>query len=219
MKIGHLSPIESYFFSEFNKNLDSISNYYDGYNWHEAMMVLRTFFWNDICDNYVEAIKHKFYSDDEDTRTNSLKNALNLFYKLLTISSVIMPYISEEIYSILYQQFKDLKSIHLEKWPLHYKTISEDLANDGKIIIDIIKFLRMQKSKLQIPLNQNIKKVILISNTNLLEKINNLKEDIKNTLRIDNLEIFEKSQEKNIKKKSDLKDEIEELNIKVYIFK
>ncbi len=219
VKIGHLSPIESYFFSEFNKNLDSISNYYDGYNWHEAMMVLRTFFWNDICDNYVEAIKHKFYSDDEDTRTNSLKNALNLFYKLLTISSVIMPYISEEIYSILYQQFKDLKSIHLEKWPLHYKTISEDLANDGKIIIDIIKFLRMQKSKLQIPLNQNIKKVILISNTNLLEKINNLKEDIKNTLRIDNLEIFEKSQEKNIKKKSDLKDEIEELNIKVYIFK
>jgi len=219
VKLDQISPIESYFFSEFNKNLDSISNYFDGYNWHEAMMVLRTFFWNDICDNYVESIKHKFYSDDEYTRTNSLKNALNLFYKLLTISSVIMPYISEEIYSILYQQFKDLKSIHLEKWPLHYKTISEDLANDGKIIIDIIKFLRMQKSKLQIPLNQNIKKVILISNTNLLEKINNLKEDIKNTLRIDNLEIIEKSQEKNIKEKSDLKDEIEDLNIKVYIFK
>jgi valyl-tRNA synthetase len=183
------------------------------------MMVLRTFFWNDICDNYVEAIKHKFYSDDENTRINSLKNALNLFYKLLTLSSVIMPFISEEIYSILYKKFKNLKSIHLEKWPLPYKMISEDLANNGKLIVEIIKFLRMQKSKLQIPLNQYIKKVILISNTELLEKIVTLKEDIKNTLRIEDLEIIEKSQEKDIAEKSDLTDKIEDLDIKVYVFK
>jgi len=214
-----ISPIESYFFSEFNKNLDLITNYFDEYNWHEAIMVLRTFFWNDVCDNYVEAIKYKFYSDDENTRVNSLKNALNLFYKLLTISSVIMPYISEEIYSILFKQFKNLKSVHLEDWPVHYETISEDSANNGKLIIEIIKFLRMQKSKLQIPLNQSIRKVILISETNQLKKIDNLKEDIKFTLRIENLEIIEKSQEKKIKEKSDLKQDIKDLNITTYLFK
>ncbi|MFX0008392.1 MAG: valine--tRNA ligase [Candidatus Hermodarchaeota archaeon] len=219
VNLKQISPIESYFFSEFNKKLDLVSKYFDEYNWHEAVMILRTFFWNDICDNYVEAIKHKFYSDDEDTRTSSLKNILNLFYKLLTTFSVIMPYISEEIYSILYKQFKNLKSVHLEKWPSNYEKISEDSANNGKLMIEMIKNLRMQKSKLQIPLNQNIRKVILISDRDILKKIDTLKEDIKNTLRIDDLEIIEKSQEIKINEKSDLKADIEDLDIMIYIFK
>ncbi len=213
------SVIDNYFFSEFNKNLDYFTKCFDGYNWHGAMMILRTFFWNEICDNYIEAIKHKFYSDDERTRKNSLKNALNLFYKLLTIISVIMPYISEEIYSFLFKQFINLKSIHLEKWPLHYESISVDSANNGKMIIEIIKFLRMHKSKLQIPLNQSIRKVILVLSINQMKKIDNLKEDIKYTLRIENLDIIEKSQENTIKHKADLKQSIEDLNITVYIFK
>jgi len=216
---NEISAIDSYFFSEFNKNLEIITKYFEEYNWHEAMMTFRNFFWNEICDNFVEAIKHRFYSKNQKTREISLKNTLNLFYKLLTISSVVMPFISEEIYSILYRQFQNLKSIHLEQWPLRYERISEDSANCGKLIIELIKFLRMQKSRLQIPLNQDMRKVILITDTNQLKKIDNLKKDIKYTLRIDNLEIIERSQEKNIKEKPDLKQDIEDLNIKVYIFK
>jgi len=213
------SAIDSFFFSEFNKNLDLITNYFDGYNWHGATMILRTFFWNEICDNYIEAIKHKFYSEDQHTREISLKNALNLFYKILTVSAVIMPFISEEIYSILFKQFKNLESIHLEKWASHYEKISEDLANSGKLSIEIIKILRMLKSKLQIPLNQSIKKIILISDTNQLKKFEKQKKDIKNTIRIENLEIFDKSLEDSIKEKSDIKENIEDLNITVYFFK
>jgi valyl-tRNA synthetase len=216
---NEISAIDSYFFSEFNKHLNKITNYFDGYNWHGATMILRTFFWNEICDNYVEAIKHKFYSENQKTRKISLKNALNLFYKLLTIISVIMPFISEEVYSNLYKEFRNLKSIHLEKWPLPYEKLSEDLVKNGKLIIEIIKFLRMEKSKLQIPLSKSIRKVILISDTNQMGKIDNLKKDIKNTLRIEKLEVIEKSQENYIKKKSDAKQYNEDLDITVYFFK
>ncbi len=214
-----LSAIDCFFFSEFNKNLDLITNYFDGYNWHGAMMILRTFFWNDICDNYIEAIKHKFYSEDKQTREISLKNALNLFYRLLNISSVIMPFISEEIHSILFKRFTNLKSIHLEKWPIKYENISEELAEKGRLGIEIIKFLRMNKSKLQIPLNQEISKVFILTEENQMRDLKNLKEDIKNTIRIDELKIIDKSLENSIKEKPDLKQEVKELNISVYIFK
>ncbi len=214
-----LSSIDSFFFSEFNKNLNLITNLFDGYNWHGAMMILRTFFWNDICDNYIEAIKYKFYVEDQRTRETSLKNALNLFYKLLTISSVIMPFISEEIYFILYKQFKDLESINLENWPEPYDHISEALAEQGKLGIEIIKFLRMLKSKLQIPLNESVEKIILITETDQHKNIEILKEDIKNTIRINNLEVIGKSLEESIKKKPDLIEYVEDLNITVYYFK
>jgi hypothetical protein len=50
-------------------------------------------------------------------------------------------------------------------------------------------------------------------------KIDNLKKDIKNTLRIEKLEVIEKSQENYIKKKSDAKQYNEDLDITVYFFK
>ncbi len=214
-----LSSIDNFFFSEFNKNLDLISNYFNEYNWHEATMVLRSFFWNDICDNYIEAIKYKFYIEDQKVKKASLKNALNLLYKILKIFTILMPFITDEIYSILYKQFKDLKSIHLEKWPTHYENISEELAEKGKLGIEIIKFLRMNKSKIQIPLNQELSRVIIMTGNNKTNFLESIKDDIKNTIRIRNLEIMDISKESSIKAKPDLKQNFEGQNITFYFFK
>ena len=219
IKNEDLSAIDCFYYSEFNKNLETISKYFDEYNWHGATMSLRSFFWNDICDNYIEAIKHKFYSDDDQIRKTSLKNALNLFYKILILSAITIPFISEEIYSIIYKKFTNLNSIHLEKWPNPYLKISEDLVNTGKMGIEIIKFLRMNKSKLQIPLNQEISRVIILIKEKRMNNLEKLKEDIKNTIRIKNLNIREISEEKTIKGNPDLAQNIENLNIKIYVFK
>ncbi|MFW9901020.1 MAG: valine--tRNA ligase [Candidatus Thorarchaeota archaeon] len=214
-----LSSIDQFFFSEFNKNLDLITKYFNEYNWHEATMVLRSFFWNEICDNYIEAIKYKFFINNQKIRIASLKNALNLFYKLIKILAILMPFISEEIYSIIYKQFKELNSIHLEKWPVPYDNLSEELIEKGKLGVEIIKNLRMIKSKIQIPLNQELSKVVLFTENDNFKNLENLKEDIKNTIRINNLEIKEKPIEKSFKEKPDLIENIEDLDIKVYFFK
>jgi len=214
-----LSPIDCFFFSEFNKKLEMVTNYFNVYNWHEATMLLRSFFWNDICDNYIEAIKFKFYIEDQNIRKVSLKNALNLLHKILNIFAIIMPFISEEIYHIIYKKFRNLKSIHLEKWPMNYENISEELSEKGKLAIELIKFLRMNKSQLQIPLNQEIDKVIFISEKSQIDKIIESREDIKNTIRIAKIEVIDKLEEKSIKAEPDLKQFIEDLNIIIYFFK
>ena len=216
---SELSAVDSYFFSEFNNKLELITKNLDDYNWHEAMMILRSFFWNDICDNYIEAIKYKFYVDDLQLRKISLRNALNLFYKLLTVIAITMPFISEEIYSILYSRFRNIKSIHKENWPLIYQNISKEMYESGKLGVEIIKLLRMNKSKLQMPLNQEIKQVIILTNKEKLEMIKVLEEDIRSTIRIANIEFLEDLEEFPSKQKPDLIEKIEDLNISIHIFK
>ena len=76
----------------------------------------------------------------------------------------------------------------------------------------------MIKSKIQIPLNQELSKVVLFTENDNFKNIENLKEDIKNTIRINNLEIKEKPNEKSFKEKPDLIENIDDLNIKVYLF-
>ncbi|MFW9970206.1 MAG: valine--tRNA ligase [Candidatus Odinarchaeota archaeon] len=214
-----LSSIDQFFFSEFNKNLGLITKYFDEYNWHEATMILRSFFWNDICDNYIEAIKYKFYVENPKIRKNSLKIALNLLYKILKIFSILIPFISEEIYAIFYKKFKNIKSIHLEKWPTPYKDLSEELIEKGKLGVEIIKFLRVIKSKIQVPLNQEVPRVIILPESNNENFIESLEEDIKNTIRINKLEVIGKKFEKSIKQKPDLIENAPDLKITVYYFK
>lgn len=219
IKNEDLSAIDCFYYSEFNNNLEKIMKYFNDCNWHGAILSLRSFFWGDICDNYIEAIKYKFYSDDDQIRKTSLKIALNLFYKILIISAITMPFISEEIYSIIYKKFINLKSIHLESWPNPYQEISEDLVRDGKLCIEIIKILRTIKSKLQIPLNQEITKLIILAKENELKNLENLKKDIKKTVRTENLDMHNLSEANKIMEKPDLKQHIEDLNITVYIYK
>ena len=69
------------------------------------------------------------------------------------------------------------------------------------------------------PLNQELSKVIILTGNNDVNYLESLNEDIKNTIRIKNLEIMDKSIESSIKDKPDLKQDFEELNITIYFFK
>ncbi len=214
-----LSPIDTFIFSEYNQILRTISNHFDEYNWHEGFALLRPFFWNDICDNYIEAIKYKFYSEDKQTQENALKNALNLFYQILKLFAIIMPFIAEEINFLLFNKFKKIPSIHLEKWPLTYENLSEDLIEQGRIGIELIKRLRTIKSSLKLPLNEEISRIALIAEKNILEKLEGLKEDIENTIRIKKLDVIDKVEEKNIKDRPDFKDIFKAFDIKIYFYR
>jgi valyl-tRNA synthetase len=217
--INEINDIDRYFFSEYNNILKKLTEHFDNYNWHEGFTLLRPFFWNDICDNYIEAVKHKFYSDDLKIREKALKTGLNLLYNILKIFAIIMPFISEEIYAILFKKYKKKKSIHLESWPQIYENISDESVKKGKLTVDIIKNLRNIKSKLQIPLNQEITKIIIVLENNLFGYLEDYKEDIKNTIRIKNLELLERSKEKSYKNKPELKENDEELKLTFYIAK
>ncbi|TFF98890.1 MAG: valine--tRNA ligase [Promethearchaeota archaeon] len=217
--IENLTPIESYFFSEFNTNLKEITKYFDVYNWHEGFMVLRPFFWNELCDNYIEAIKYRFYSEDSKIKKSALQNALNLFFKMLSIFSFIMPYITEEIYNIIYKDFLQLDSIHQLKWPQEYMELPEDKVQKGSLGVNLIQNLRRNKSELKIPLSQELEKVIIFVNENTnINTIDHLKVDISNTIRIKKLEIKKQSEKEQTKEDPSLKDLYEDSDIEVYIY-
>ncbi|MGQ4872952.1 MAG: valine--tRNA ligase [Promethearchaeia archaeon] len=220
IKIEDLSPIDCYFYHRFNECLEQITNYFDGYNWNEGFKILRPFFWYELCDDYIEAIKYKFYLEEENIQIRALINALNLFYNVLKIFSVIIPFISEEIYSLIFKKFINLKSIHLESWPIKYSKLNENLIKRGKLGIDVIRFIRMCKSKMKIPLNQEINKIIIGGKKKDLKELDLIKSDIIKTLRIKKLLLLNLADiGEKIDKAADFKKIYEERDLNFYFFK
>lgn len=217
--IKDLSPIDAYFYNQYNVVLKKITDSFEGYNWHEGFAAFRTFFWSQLCDDYIEAIKWKFYEQDDKIRQSSLKTVLNLMLRVLKILAFISPFMTEEIYSILFQRYTNKKSIHLEMWPEAYDGISESLAEQGKIGIDVIKTLRWNKATNKIPLNQELSKVVVVCEEENVNILQDLALDIKNIIRIRDLQIINKNEEGNVTEKPEIDDNLEELKIRLLIFK
>ena len=130
-----------------------------------------------------------------------------------------MPYISEEIYSLLFKKHIKLESIHLEKWPSPYENISQQEAEKGYVAIQIIKNLRNVKSRLKLPLNKEISRIILSARKEKIKLLNELKEDIRNTIRVKDLNIIEIDESHQTSEKPDFEEKYEDLGVQILFFK
>ena len=116
------------------------------------------------------------------------------------------------------QQFFDLYADRLFAVAKRY-AISTESAEIGGFLIEIIKALRNLKSKLQLPLNKEVSRVVLSSKKENLAILTNFAEDIKNTIRINEFDVIDEETLKESKILPDSEEYIENLNVRLYIFK
>jgi valyl-tRNA synthetase len=86
---------------EITKNIES-------YKFGEAAHAVYDFIWHDLADKYIEETKDKDDQETKETLAYLLLNSLRLLHPF-------MPFITEEIYSIL--PLKDKTLLLVEKWP------------------------------------------------------------------------------------------------------
>ncbi|MFW6283335.1 MAG: valine--tRNA ligase, partial [Minisyncoccales bacterium] len=145
--------------NKYRKNLDQ-------YNYSKARKIVDNFFWNKFTDNYIEMIKERLYNDQ-----NSKPAQETLYHTLFAIIQMYAPYIpfiTEEIYQKYFKKNLKKKSIHLTLLPEKDKTyIDRKLEKDFDLVINIISAVRKYKSKNKYPMNKEIEKLIIESETNL----------------------------------------------------
>ncbi|NHI93027.1 MAG: valine--tRNA ligase [Candidatus Lokiarchaeota archaeon] len=190
-----LSPIDKDILHKLDDSIKTCTEAFENYNFHAGLNSVRTFFWHDFCDNYLEAVKYRFYTDVSDNqKLAGLFTVYSVILDTLKMLAPVMPFITEEIYQLLFKDNEKIESIHHNKWPKLYE-IEENVT--GNQIILIIKDFRNQKASKQIPLNLEIEKAHIKIPHLAKEQVEVMKEDISKTLKIANLEI--KSEETNEK--------------------
>lgn len=173
------NPIDLWILNELHKLVKNINEYMEEFKFFESLNELRTFVWNKFCDQYIEAVKYRTAKGDE-AASYVLRYVLETILLLL---APFAPFITEEIYSKLGKT----KSIHLARFPEAVEYDEKIIERNSKLI-KVIAELRRIKVFSKISLAERLKKVTIY--TSEYEDI--LKEgyeDIKNILRIDELEI------------------------------
>ena len=183
----NLGPIDLWILSKLNNLNRTVDEAFAEYNFAETITSIERFFWHDFCDEYIEAVKYRLYTDVSDESRRAAKYTLRTVVETsLKLLAPIAPFFTEEVY----QYFSD-ESIHTTSWPEVYdELINEEMENKGETTVELIDEVRRFKSSAKIPLNAELSEVnVYTSDEDLVDVFNQFDEDIKGTLKINDLAI------------------------------
>ena len=183
----NLGPLDLWILSKLNNLNVTVDTAFAEYNFADTITSIERFFWHDFCDEYIEAVKYRLYTDVSDESRKAAKYTLRTVVETsLKLLAPIAPFFTEEVY----QYFSD-ESIHTTLWPEVYdELISEEMENKGETTVELIDEVRRFKSASKIPLNAELAEVnVYTSDDSLVEIFNQFDDDIKGTLKIKDLEI------------------------------
>ncbi|WP_295612727.1 valine--tRNA ligase [uncultured Methanobrevibacter sp.] len=171
----NLGPLDLWILSKLNSLNIKVDNAFAEYNFADTITSIERFFWHDFCDEYIEAVKYRLYSDVNTVVETSLK-----------LLAPIAPFFVEEVY-----QYFDDESIHNTLWPeVNEELISEEFELKGDNTVDLIDEVRRFKSASKIPLNAELSQVnVYTTDGDLISIFEEFAEDIKGTLKIKDLDI------------------------------
>ena len=140
IKLENLEPVDKWILSKYENTLSTVKKFMDKYEFNNASSAIYEFTWNYFCDYYIEMAK---YTIDNNTTKSVLCYILTNILKML---HPFMPYVTEEIYSML--PVKETESIMISTYPKHNKKyifeLEEQVVDDE---IDFIKNFRNIKAE------------------------------------------------------------------------
>ena len=132
IKLDDLKPEDKWILTKFEKTLHETKKFMDKYQFNNAGASIYEFTWNYFCDYYIEMAK---YSLDKESTKSTLCFVLTNILKLL---QPFMPYVTEEIYSML--PVKEAESIMISEYPKYTKKFI--FEEEEKAVDDQIEFIK-----------------------------------------------------------------------------
>jgi len=146
--------------SKLNRLIKDVDEYMSSYRFDDALKAIRSFAWYEYADNYLEIVKNRLYSGDEEEKRAAkfaLYKAMNVLIRLL---APLTPFMTEECWSI----FSGNGSVHLQSFPqADEKFIDEKVEKTGDLTRDIVAEVRRLKHDKGLALNAPLKLVKIYS--------------------------------------------------------
>ena len=142
--------------SRFNRTAKDVNDALETFRFHEAANNIYDFFWGEFCDWYLELIKSRLNSEGEAAKI-ACANLVSLFEAALRLLHPVMPFITEEIWQVMYDGKPPSQSIALAAYPqANEAQISLAAETEMAILQDLIVSIRNLRAELKVETKEKI---------------------------------------------------------------
>ena len=139
IEIDKLQYEDKWIISKLNTLVKEVRNNFEHYELGVATQKIYDFIWNEFCDWYIEIVKTRLYNKENPTRKVAQAVLNKVFSESMKLLHPIMPFVTEEIYTKLYNNDK---SIMISSFPeysekLNFEFEEEEIEKLKQLIIGI----------------------------------------------------------------------------------
>ncbi len=177
-------PLDKALIARLRRLVDEVTARWDAWDHAGALALTESWFWGDLCDNYLELSKARAY-DGDPSAVGTLRLALDIVLKLF---APVIPYITEEIWNL----DKDVpQSIHVTAWP----TPSDlpDCHDDGcfDAAVQVLTQIRKAKSEAHVSLRVPVELATITGPSDRLGLFEEVKQEVATTVNVQSFEVAE----------------------------
>ncbi|MCL5436892.1 MAG: valine--tRNA ligase [Candidatus Dependentiae bacterium] len=148
-----------------------------------ALEAVEQFFWNDFCDNYLEFIKFHFFEPDtfEAAEVAATRWTLaNLMLRLLQLFAPFMPYVTEELYQLIFAEVVGAPSIHVTRFDAVQTPFATTSASSKiPFFLALVDQIRRMKSEKGLSLKTDLADCVIVAPIPVTDFLKGLEETIK----------------------------------------
>ena len=174
-----LNEADKWILSRVNRLAKDVTENMDKFELGIAVQKVYDFIWDEFCDWYVEAAKYRIYHKEEDQASADcvlwvLKTVLKQALKLL---HPFMPFITEEIYSVL---VPEEESLMMSQWP-EFKEAWDFPSEENVMehVKEMTRGIRNMRAEMNVPNNRKTKVYVVCEDQTICEGIRTLENSIK----------------------------------------
>ena len=148
--------------NKLDKLVSEVSKNIDNYDIGIAVDKIYNFIWNEFCDWYIEMVKPRIYSEDEETKVQVSAMLNYVFGNSLKLLHPFMPFIASEIYSKLI--CFGTEDLIVSKWPeIKHKFAFEADESIVESLKKLITEIRNVRTKMNVHPSKKSKLILVTS--------------------------------------------------------
>jgi len=158
-----LELMDEWLLNKLNNVIESSTKSFEKYDYSRTKLDVESFFWKDLCDNYLEIVKDRLYNPDrrgEEARLSAQYTLYTALLSVLKLVAPIMPYITEELYQGFFKEKENDKSIHISKWPSLIK-VDKNAKKVGEVAVYVLVKARQAKAEKKVSLKNPLKRLFV----------------------------------------------------------
>jgi len=142
--------------ARLSRCIDDVRSALDGYRFNDAATALYRFFWNELCDWYVELAKMSLASGGP-ARATTLATLVSVFETALRLLHPLMPFLTEELWHALPGVERGKSTLLLASFPKS-SDVERDEAAEARVerLVEIVRALRNLRSEMNLPPSREI---------------------------------------------------------------
>jgi valyl-tRNA synthetase len=148
---------------------DTFSNYitaFEKYEYSKALETVDRFFWDDVCDTYLELVKDQLFNQQHFSaeQTHSTRSILyHIGVRILQFYAPFLPHLTETLYGFMYARTLNIPSIHQTRFSQLQTAYSfpESIQNIQPIFF-IVEQVRKLKTHAQLSLKADLASLLIV---------------------------------------------------------